>query len=93
MFQSPYDYLHVRINIEVPSHSIMLAITISVQTDCGNGMTSYGKRRRRAVGDVMMSHDDVMEEVPLQLEIIVKTPVNRNETSPIPQIAVEGKFY
>lgn len=46
-------------------------------------MTSYGKRRRRAV-------DEVMEEVPLQLEIIVRTPDSKSESPPKHQISENG---
>lgn len=45
-----------------------------LQTDCGNGVTSYGRRKRQA---------DVLQEMPLQLAIIVREPtiVAENRTS------------
>lgn len=45
-----------------------------LQTDCGNGVTSYGRKKRQA---------DILQEIPLQSAIIVREPkiVAENRTS------------
>lgn len=50
-----------------------------LQTDCGNGVISYGRKRRSL---------DVYEEVPLQLAIIVHSD---NSTS-IPNPVLQASF-
>lgn len=58
-----------------------------MKTDCGNGLVSYGKRRRRSSDETEMPlfYKEIMEEVPLQLSITVKvTDLQKNEKKQIP---------
>ena len=60
-----------------------------MKTDCGNGLVSYGKRRRRSLNEteIPLLYKEIMEEVPLQLSITVRViDLQKNETKLTPNL-------